>query len=283
MKGFNPEDAYRILDQYNVTLALLTPTMLKLMRQVPNALDRYELKLRAALSGGEAVGKELLEWADRELKIKINEGFGQTECNVILGNNGNVFPIKPGSIGRPTPGSICAIVDDDGNELPPGTEGHIACKRPHPVMLLEYLNQPQATKDKFIGDWLITGDTGHMDTDGYFWFHGRADDVITSSGYRIGPGEIEDALLKHEAVQMVAVIGVPDPVRTEIVKAFVILTAGVTPTSALADELRESVRNRLAKHEVPKLIEFVDSLPMTTTGKIMRRELREREKKNQPA
>ncbi len=283
MKGFNPEDAYRILDQYNVTLALLTPTMLKLMRQVPNALDRYELKLRAALSGGEAVGKELLEWADRELKIKINEGFGQTECNVILGNNGNVFPIKPGSIGRPTPGSICAIVDDDGNELPPGTAGHIACKRPHPVMLLEYLNQPQATKDKFIGDWLITGDTGHMDTDGYFWFHGRADDVITSSGYRIGPGEIEDALLKHEAVQMVAVIGVPDPVRTEIVKAFVILTAGVTPTSALADELRESVRNRLAKHEVPKLIEFVDSLPMTTTGKIMRRELREREKKNQPA
>jgi len=283
MKGFNPEDAYRILDQYNVTLALLTPTMLKLMRQVPNALDRYELKLRAALSGGEAVGKELLEWADRELKIKINEGFGQTECNVILGNNGNVFPIKPGSIGRPTPGSICAIVDDDGNELPPGTAGHIACKRPHPVMLLEYLNQPQATKDKFIGDWLITGDTGHMDTDGYFWFHGRADDVITSSGYRIGPGEIEDALLKHEAVQMVAVIGVPDPVRTEIVKAFVILTAGVTPTSALADELRESVRNRLAKHEVPKLIEFVDSLPMTTTGKIMRRELREREKKNQPS
>lgn len=283
MKGFNPEDAYRILDQYNVTLTLLTPTMLKLMRQVPNALDRYELKLRAALSGGEAVGKELLEWADRELKIKINEGFGQTECNVILGNNGNVFPIKPGSIGRPTPGSICAIVDDDGNELPPGTAGHIACKRPHPVMLLEYLNQPQATKDKFIGDWLITGDTGHMDTDGYFWFHGRADDVITSSGYRIGPGEIEDALLKHEAVQMVAVIGVPDPVRTEIVKAFVIPTAGVTPTSALADELRESVRNRLAKHEVPKLIEFVDSLPMTTTGKIMRRELREREKKNQPS
>ena len=283
MKGFNPEDAYRILDQYNVTLALLTPTMLKLMRQVPNALDRYELKLRAALSGGEAVGKELLEWADRELKIKINEGFGQTECNVILGNNGNVFPIKPGSIGRPTPGSICAIVDDDGNELPPGTAGHIACKRPHPVMFLEYLNKPQATKDKFIGDWLITGDTGHMDTDGYFWFHGRADDVITSSGYRIGPGEIEDALLKHEAVQMVAVIGVPDPVRTEIVKAFVILTAGVTPTSALADELRESVRNRLAKHEVPKLIEFVDSLPMTTTGKIMRRELREREKKNQPS
>lgn len=278
MKGFDPEEAYRILDQHRVTLALLTPTMLKLMRQVPNAIDRYDLKLRAALSGGEAVGKELLEWADRELHIKINEGFGQTECNVILGNNGNVFPIKPGSIGRPTPGSVCAIIDDDGNELPPGEAGHIACKRPHPVMLLEYLNKPQATKEKFIGDWLITGDTGHMDEDGYFWFHGRADDVITSSGYRIGPGEIEDALLKHDAVQMAAAIGVPDPVRTEIVKAFVIPAAGITPSEELAQELRDSVRSRLAKHEVPKMIEFVDSLPMTTTGKIMRRQLREREK-----
>lgn len=277
-QGFDPEEAYRVLDQHNVTLALLTPTMLKLMRQVPNALERYELKLRAALSGGEAVGKELLEWADRELNIKINEGFGQTECNVILGNNGNVFPIKPGSIGRPTPGTICAIIDDDGNELPPGETGHIACKRPHPVMLLEYLNKPEATREKFIGDWLITGDTGHMDEDGYYWFHGRADDVITSSGYRIGPGEIEDALLKHDAVQMVAAIGVPDPIRTEIVKAFVILVPGIEPTEQLADELRDSVRNRLAKHEVPKMFEFVESLPMTTTGKIMRRELRDREK-----
>ena len=231
------------------------------------------------MSGGEAVGKELLEWADRELNIKINEAFGQTECNVILGNNGNVFPIKPGSIGRPMPGTVCAIVNDDGLVLAPGEEGHIACKRPHPVMLLEYLNKAEATREKFIGDWLITGDTGHVDEDGYFWFHGRADDVITSSGYRIGPGEIEDALLKHDAVQMVAVIGVPDPVRTEVVKAFVIPVSGVTPDEELISELRDSVRSRLAKHEVPKLIEFVDSLPMTTTGKIMRRELRDREKK----
>lgn len=279
MKGFDAEEAYRILDQHKVTLSLLTPTMLKLMRQIPNALERYDLKLRAVLSGGEAVGKELLEWADRELNIKINEAFGQTECNVILGNNGNVFPIKPGSIGRPMPGTVCAIVNDDGLVLAPGEEGHIACKRPHPVMLLEYLNKAEATREKFIGDWLITGDTGHVDEDGYFWFHGRADDVITSSGYRIGPGEIEDALLKHDAVQMVAVIGVPDPVRTEVVKAFVIPVSGVTPDEELISELRDSVRSRLAKHEVPKLIEFVDSLPMTTTGKIMRRELRDREKK----
>ncbi|MEQ8235133.1 MAG: AMP-binding protein [Gammaproteobacteria bacterium] len=278
MKGFDAEEAYRILAQHKVTLALLTPTMLKLMRQVPDPRSRYDIRLRAVLSGGEAVGAGLLEWAQQELGLSVNEGFGQTECNVILGNNGNVFPIKPGSLGKPTPGTVCAIIDDDGNEVPPGTEGHIACKRPHPVMLLEYLNKPEATREKFIGDWLITGDVGHMDEDGYFWFHGRGDDVITSSGYRIGPGEIEDALLKHDAVQMAAAIGVPDPVRTEIIKAFIIPAPGVTPSDALAEELRESVRSRLARHEVPKLIEFVDVLPMTTTGKIMRRELREREK-----
>ena len=145
-------------------------------------------------------------------------------------------------------------------------------------MLKEYLNKPEATREKFIGDWLITGDAGHMDEDGYFWFHGRADDVITSTGYRIGPGEIEDALLKHEAVQMAAAIGVPDPVRTEVVKAFVIPTPGTETSNELVEELRDNLRERLAKHEVPKMIEFVDSLPMTTTGKIMRRELREREK-----
>ncbi len=281
MKGFEPEEAYRILDQHAVTLALLTPTMLKLMRGVPDPLSRYTLKLRAVASGGESVGKELIEWGRRELKMSINEAFGQTECNVILANNGNVMPIKPGSLGRPTPGSIVAIVDDAGQEVAPGQTGHIACKRPHPVMLKEYLNKPEATRDKFIGDWLITGDTGHMDDDGYFWFHGRADDVITSSGYRIGPSEIEDALLKHPAVKMAAEIGVPDPVRTEIIKAFIIPAPGITPSEALIEELKDSVRQRLAKHEVPRLIEFVESLPMTTTGKIMRRELREQEKAKQ--
>ena len=281
MKGFDAEDAYRIMAEHEVSLALLTPTMLKLMRQVPDPLQRYDLKLRAVLSGGESVGAGLLEWGQKELKLSINEGFGQTECNVFLANNGNVCPIKPGSLGKPTPGTIAAIVDDQGKELPPGTEGHIACQRPHPVMLLEYLNKPDATRDKFIGDWLITGDLGHMDEDGYYWFHGRGDDVITSSGYRIGPGEIEDALIKHDAVQMAAVIGVPDPVRTEVIKAFVIPTAGTHPSDELVEELRDFVRARVAKHEVPKMIEFVDGFPMTTTGKIMRRELREREKERQ--
>lgn len=278
MKGFDAEDAYRIMSEHSVTLALLTPTMLKLMRQISNPLERYPLKLRAVLSGGESVGAGLLEWGQQELKLSINEGFGQTECNVFLGNNGNVCPIKPGSLGRPTPGTVAAIVDDQGHEVEPGTEGHIACKRPHPVMLLEYLNKPEATKDKFIGDWLITGDLGHMDDEGYYWFHGRNDDVITSSGYRIGPGEIEDALIKHDAVQMAAVIGVPDVVRTEVIKAFVIPAPGIEASDALIEELRDFVRGRLAKHEVPKMIEFVDAFPMTTTGKIMRRELRKLEK-----
>ncbi|NNL86260.1 MAG: AMP-binding protein [Myxococcales bacterium] len=279
MKGFDTEEAYRMLSDHKVSIALLTPTMLKLMRQVPNPKDKYALKLRAVMSGGEAVGTELLDWAKRELDLNINEVFGQTECNMVLGNNGKLMKVKPGSLGKSLPGHQCAIVDDAGQIVPPGTPGHIAVKRPDPVMLLEYLNRPDATEEKFIGDWLITGDTGTMDEDGYFWFGGRADDVITSSGYRIGPGEIEDALLKHDAVQMVAVIGVPDPVRTEVIKAFVIPAPGVEPSDDLVEELRNDVRGRLAKHEVPRFIEFVDSLPMTTTGKIMRRELRDRETK----
>jgi acetyl-CoA synthetase len=277
MKGFQPEEAYRILGQHQVTCAFLTPTALKLMRPIPNPRERFNLKLRVIASGGEAVGTEIFEWAARELGIRINEVYGQTECNLILANNGSIMPIKPGSMGRPTPGTITAIIDDDGNVCPPGVEGEVACKRPHPVMLLEYLNRPDATQEKFRGDWLLTGDRGHMDEDGYFWFHGRGDDVITSSGYRIGPGEIEDALLKHPACRMVAAIGVPDPVRTEIIKVFIILNDGYAGSEALIAELKESVHTRLAKHEMPRLIEFVKDLPMTTTGKIMRRELRQAE------
>ncbi|MBK8957602.1 MAG: AMP-binding protein [Proteobacteria bacterium] len=277
MKGFQPEEAYRILGQHQVTCAFPTPTALKLMRPIPNPRERFNLKLRVIASGGEAVGTEIFEWAARELGIRINEVYGQTECNLILANNGSIMPIKPGSMGRPTPGTITAIIDDDGNVCPPGVEGEVACKRPHPVMLLEYLNRPDATQEKFRGDWLLTGDRGHMDEDGYFWFHGRGDDVITSSGYRIGPGEIEDALLKHPACRMVAAIGVPDPVRTEIIKVFIILNDGYAGSEALIAELKESVHTRLAKHEMPRLIEFVKDLPMTTTGKIMRRELRQAE------
>ena len=276
--GFDPEQAYHMMAKHRVTNALLVPTMIRLMKQVPDPLARFDLNLRSLVSGGEAVGKEIIEWTQETLNVRINEVFGQTECNLVLGHNAMLMQPKPGSLGQPIPGHVGAVVDDEGNELPPGEVGHIAFKRPDPVMLLEYWNNPQATKDKFVGNWLLTGDLGQRDEDGYFWYHGRADDVITSAGYRIGPGEIEEALLRHPAVRLAAAIGVPDPVRTESIKAFLVLAEGQRPSEALEHEIREFVRTRLARHEYPRAIEFVDSLPTTTTGKIMRRELRERER-----
>lgn len=276
--GFDPEQAFHMMAKHRVRNALLVPTMIRLMKQVPDPLARYNLELRSLVSGGEAVGAELIEWTLATLKVRINEVFGQTECNLVLGHNDRLMPSKPGSLGQPIPGHIGAVVDEDGNEVPPGAVGHIAFKRPDPVMLLEYWKDPQATRDKFVGDWLLTGDLGRRDEDGYFWYGGRADDVITSAGYRIGPGEIEEALLRHPAVRLAAAIGVPDPVRTESIKAFLVLAEGHQPSESLERDIREFVKTRLARHEYPRAIEFVDTLPTTTTGKIMRRELRERER-----
>jgi acetyl-CoA synthetase len=228
------------------------------------------------LSGGEAVGKELHEWAGSALRTTINEGFGQTECNLVLGNCWQVLAPKPGSLGRAMPGHVAAIVDAAGRELAPGEIGQIAFRRPDPVMMLEYWRNPEATANKYAGDWLLTGDLGQRDDDGYFWYRSRTDDVITSAGYRIGPGEIEDALNGHPAVAMSAVIGVPDPVTTESIVAYVVLRPGQLGDAALSEAIRESVRTRLARHECPRRIEFVEALPMTATGKIMRRALRER-------
>jgi acetyl-CoA synthetase len=252
--------------------------MLRLMRQVPDPVRRFGARLRAIYSGGESVGKELLEWGAEVLKLPINEIFGQTECNLVLGSNASVMPIKPGSIGRAVPGHVAAIVDDAGEVQPPGIIGNIALRSPNPVMMLEYWRNPEATRDKYANGWLITGDLGICDEDGYFWFQGRADDVITSGGYRIGPAEIEDALARHPAVVMAAAVGVPDPVRTESIKAFVILKAGYSASSQLVEEIRTFVREHLALHEVPRDVEFVDALPMTTTGKILRRVLRDAER-----
>ncbi len=276
MEGFNAEAAFRILGQHDITVSLLTPTVLKLMRQIDSE-ESPELQLRVVLSGGEAVGKELALWADDRFGLTISEGFGQTECNGMIGTNPRLMAVRHGSLGKAMPGSVCAIVDDDGNEVERGVQGNIAIKRPHPAMFSGYLNNPVATEGKFINDWMITGDLGEQDEDGFLWFHGRTDDVITSSGYRIGPTEIEDCLLKSPAVQLAAVIGVPDETRTELIKAFIVVSENTDPTDALAESLKELVRENLAKHEVPRSIEFVDSLPMTTTGKIMRRTLRDQE------
>lgn len=275
MKGFDPEFALAMMGQHKVRTALLTPTMLKLIRPAAQFVAKHNVHMRSIASGSEAVGKDLLNEMNALFGATINEGFGQTECNVVLGNCSSLKHFKIGSLGSAIPGHIAGIVDDAGNLLPDGEIGNLAFKRPDPVMLLEYWQNPKATKEKFAQDWLLTGDLGSRDEDGFYWFFGRADDVITSSGYRIGPSEIEDAIRRHPGVSLAAVIGVPDPERTESIRAYVTLQPGHKPSEALASEIQTSVRDRLAKHEMPREIRFVDSLPMTATGKILRRTLRD--------
>lgn len=280
--GFDPDEALRLMGKHGVRVSMITPTMLKLFRQ-SNSPRLADVNLRSIVTGTESVGRDLLDWANSALRVRVNEGFGQTECNACIGNSWQVLEPRLGSLGKAVPGMTAAIVDAQGNPLPAGQVGEIALRRGHPIMFLEYWNKPKATAEKYAGDWLLTGDMGSMDEDGYFWYQGRGDDVITSSGYRIGPGEIEDALTRHPAVVMAAAVGVPDPVRTEAIKAFIVLAEGYAPSDALADEIRETVKTRLAKHEYPRTIEFITQMPMTTTGKILRRELREREKQTTQA
>ncbi|MGD8263321.1 MAG: acyl-CoA synthetase [Desulfobacterales bacterium] len=276
-KKFDPEEAFHIIAKYGIRNAFMPPTALKLMRQVKDPKQRHNFSMRSIGSGGETLGEELLEWGKKVMGLTINEFYGQTECNLIVGCCAEIMEIRPGSMGRAIPGHIVEVVDEQGNLTPPGTVGEIAVKRPDPVMFLEYWQNSDATHKKFIGDWMLTGDLAKKDADGYFWFNGRKDDVITSAGYRIGPAEIEDCLMKHPAVAMVAVVGSPDEVRTEIVKAFVVLKTGTNAESELKQDIQKYVKVRLAAHEYPREIEFVNELPMTATGKIMRRELKKLE------
>ncbi|MFC5356221.1 acyl-CoA synthetase [Azospirillum himalayense] len=276
---FDAEEAFRLIADFQVRNAFLPPTALKMMRAVKDPQTRWNYSMRSVASGGETLGAELLDWGRQTFGLTINEFYGQTECNMIVSSCATVMPPKPGIMGRPVPGHDVAVVDGKGNRLPPGEIGLIAVHRPDPVMFLQYWNNPEATAAKFVGDggdWLVTGDQGELDADGYIRFVGRDDDVITSAGYRIGPGEIEDCLIGHPAVRMAAVVGMPDPLRTEIVKAFIVLQDGVRPSDELAAEIQAHVKTRLAAHEYPRAVEFVDNLPMTTTGKIIRRELRGR-------
>lgn len=283
MAGFDPELTMQMMGRHEIRNAFLTPTMMKLLKPHSRLIRKENVRLRSIISGSEAVGKDLLASMLEMFEATINEGFGQTEANMTLGNCSGLNHSRIGSLGTPLPGHTAAIVDDDGNELPAGTVGNLAFKRPDPVMMLEYWRAPEATAKKFAGDWMITGDLARADEGGFYWFHGRADDVITSSGYRIGPTEIEDAIIRHPAVSMAAVIGVPHPERTEIIRAYVSLLPGHTPSDTLAEEIRQSVRDRLAKHEYPREIRFVDAFPMTTTGKILRRELRDQARLEQKA
>ncbi|MTI42885.1 acetyl-CoA synthetase [Roseibium hamelinense] len=273
-KKFTADAAFKLLHDYKIRNTFLPPTALKMMRQTDASTDSWQLNLRSVASGGETLGAELIEWGQKVFGVTINEFYGQTECNMIVSSCAAIMPPRPGIMGRSVPGHTVAIVDDSGTLLPNGAFGNIAVKSPDPVMFLSYWNNPEATAKKFAGDWLLTGDTGVLSKDGWIRFVGRDDDVITSSGYRIGPGEIEDCLLKHPAVAMAGVVGKPDSQRTEIVKAFIVLKTGFEPSDALANEIAEFVKTRLAAHEYPREVAFVDSLPMTTTGKVIRKELR---------
>jgi acetyl-CoA synthetase len=276
---FDAEKAYYLIEKYGIRNSFLFPTALKLMmKAVPEPQSRYKLDLRSIMSAGESVGVTVLDWAKEQLGVTINEMFGQTEINYVVGNCQSAWPVKPGSIGRPYPGHRVAVINEHGEEVKRGDLGEIAIKRDNdPVFFLEYWKNPQATKDKFVGDWGCTGDQGKMDEDGYLWYQGRTDDVIKSAGYRIGPAEIESCLVKHPAVANAAVIGKPDETRGTIVKAFVVLQPGHSPSETLIQQIQSHVRGRLAPYEYPREIEFIDALPMTTTGKVQRKELRRRE------
>ncbi|MCF3642193.1 AMP-binding protein [Rhizobium sp. TRM95111] len=273
---FDADTAYRIMEEMDVRNAFIPPTALRLMKSVERPREKYRLNLRTIGTAGEALGRETWEWARAALGITVNEFYGQTECNIVIGSIGKLGVSRPGPIGKAVPGHVVAIIDGDGRELPAGEIGQIAIRRPDPVMFLGYWKNERATEAKFIGDWMTTGDLGRMDAEGYVTFFGRDDDVITSSGYRIGPSEVEDCLAGHPAVRLAAVVGKPDPVRTEIVKAYVVLAEGHAGSPALGAEIGQWVKHRLSMHEYPREVAFVDSIPLTTSGKIIRRMLRER-------
>lgn len=273
---FDPEAAFTMMARAEVRNAFIPPTGLRLMRGVENPVKRFGMPLRSLASGGESLGTPTFDWGREVLGLPINEFYGQTECNYVLASSQKMGVAQAGMIGKPVPGHDVRVIRADGTPTEVGERGQIAVRRPNPAMFLTYWRKEAATADKFIGDWMTTGDQGFVDENGYIGFFGRDDDVITSSGYRIGPVEIEDCLIKHEAVALAAVIGVPDPVRTEIVTAYVMLKPGLARSEALAESIRQFVRARLSAHEYPRAVHFVDELPLTTTGKVIRRVLREK-------
>ncbi len=272
---FDPEWAFDFLGRHGVRNIFMPPTALRLMRQVVNPAERFRYAVRSIASGGETLGADLIGWGREAFGLTFNEFYGQTECNLVVGNCSSLFEVKPGAMGRAIPGHIVEIVDDEGNVQPVGTPGIVAVKRPDPVMMLEYWRNPEATAAKYRGEWLLLGDIAMRDDQGYFWFQGRDDDIINSSGYRIGPGEVEDCLGRHPAVRLSGVVGLPDPVRGEVVTAFIVLNEGFDASDALGAEIQEFVRTRLAAHEYPRIIRFISDMPVTVTGKIRRKDLRQ--------
>ncbi len=287
---FDPERALELIAKYGIRNSFLFPTALKMiMKAFPRPKERFDLELRSIMSAGEAVGTTVFEWAQDALGVTINEMFGQTEMNYIVGNSHELWPAKPGSMGLPYPGHRIAVIDDAGNEVPDDEVGEVAVHRiapdgqPDPVFFLGYAGNPEGTARKYSGDWCRTGDLARRDGDGYLWYQGRADDMFKAAGYRIGPSEIENCLVKHPAIANAAVVPSPDETRGNIVKAFIVLAAGHAPSPALEEDIQRHVRRFLAPYEYPREIEFIDALPMTTTGKVQRRVLRERERERKAA
>ena len=266
MPRFDVAACSELIDQTGIRNVFFPPTALRMLKAEGARING----LRTVASGGEPLGAEMLNWGRKSLGVTINEFYGQTECNMVASSCQSLFPPRPGGIGRPVPGFDVQVIDDAGH--PTADEGDIAIRKGPASMMLHYWNNPQATAEKFRGDWLLTGDRGRME-DGFVYFKGREDDVITSGGYRIGPAEIEDCLLTHPGVATVGVVGKPDPLRTEIVKAYVVRKPGATVT---AEDLQTHVKLRLAAYSYPREITFLDALPMTVTGKVIRKDLKAR-------
>lgn len=276
---FTAQAAFSLMDKYQVRNAFLPPTALKMMRIAPES-DDWRLKLRSVASGGEPLGKEMQDWGQKVLGATINEFYGQTECNMIVSSCAVLAPAEPGIMGYSVPGHRVEILDENtGQILGADIEGDIAVLAPNPVMFLRYWQNPEATEAKFRHidgqKWLITGDRGKRTKSGRLAFVGRDDDVISSAGYRIGPTEIEDCLITHPAVAMAGVIGAPDAVKGHVVAAYVQLVDGTKPNDQLAQDISDHVRARLAAYEAPRYVRFVDQMPLTTTGKIIRGRLRD--------
>lgn len=276
--GFDPAKTLEILQQYPITTLCGPPTVYRML--VLQNLSQYQFPtLRHCTSAGEPLNPEVIETWQKATNCIIRDGYGQTETVLICGNFPSV-ETRYGSMGKPAPGMDLQVIDEQGNILPPGTEGDIALNvvptRPA-GLFKEYWKDAERTSSSFVGDWYITGDRAYMDEDGYFWFVGRADDVIISAGYRIGPFEVESALLEHPAVAESAVVASPDDVRGAVVKAFIVLMAGVAGDDSLIQEIQDHVKNVTAPYKYPRKIEFVESLPKTISGKIRRVELRARE------
>ena len=293
---FSAQTAFELLQKYEVTHTFLFPTALKaMMKAFPQPRKFFQLRLKAIMSAGEAVGDAVFAYCEKQLGVTVNEMFGQTEVNYIVGNCSLFWPARPGSMGKGYPGHRVAVIDEHGLECPVGTIGEVAIHRfdvhghPDPIFFLGYWKNEAGTREKYTGDWCRTGDLAKRDAEGYLWYQGRADDMFKAAGYRIGPGEIENCLVKHPAVANAAVVPKPDRERGALVKAYVVLTPEAAAErgderasrmeweTRLMIELQRHVKGKLAPYEYPKEIEFVDALPMTTTGKVQRRILRERE------